>query len=73
MDSSENNSVNLILEQLPVAADFIGVDFLLDRGNLIFNEIEDVVGSKMLYASSELDVAHMFTGHIQKSLLNTLK
>lgn len=34
-----------------------GVDFLLDRqGRLVFNELEEMVGSRMLYASTDRDI-----------------
>ena len=34
-----------------------GIDFIIDkRGKLLFNEIEDVVGSRMLYNTSNIDI-----------------
>ena len=34
-----------------------GVDFLLDRqGRLVFNELEEMVGSRMLYACTNRDI-----------------
>lgn len=36
---------------------FVGVDFLRHHGRWVLNEIEDVVGSRMLYSCSEIDVA----------------
>ena len=34
-----------------------GVDFLLDKqGRLVFNELEEMVGSRMLYACTDRDI-----------------
>ena len=33
-----------------------GMDFLFHNGHLIFNELEDVVGSRMLYTYTDIDV-----------------
>ena len=33
-----------------------GIDFLFHKGHLIFNELEDVVGSRMLYSYTNIDV-----------------
>ena len=36
---------------------YYGIDFLFDgRGGLLLNEVEDVVGSRMLYAHTNIDV-----------------
>lgn len=52
-------------------ADFIGIDFLLDRNNhLIFNEIEDVVGCRSLYSTSEVNAAALYMAHVKKTLKN---
>lgn len=69
LNTREENIVYSILQYLPTPPDFIGVDFLLDGGNLIFNEIEDVVGSRMLYKTYELDVAYLFAKHVQSCML----
>lgn len=35
----------------------VGVDFLFDKGRLVFNEIEDAVGTRMLYMHTDRDIA----------------
>lgn len=35
----------------------VGVDFLFDKGRLVFNEIEDAVGTRMLYMHTQRDIA----------------
>jgi len=49
--------------------DYAGVDFLLTNENkLLFNEIEDVVGSRMLSALGINDTSTLFLSHIKNSL-----
>ena len=36
---------------------FVGVDFIRHQGKWVLNEIEDVVGSRMLYSCSDIDIA----------------
>ncbi len=44
--------------------DFVGVDFIMDNGEWVLNEIEDPVGSRMLYHSTNLDIAKLFIEHV---------
>ena len=44
--------------------DFIGVDFLIDNGQYVFNEVEDPVGSKMLYENTDIDPIKLFAEHV---------
>lgn len=47
--------------------DMVGIDFILDdNGNLVFNEIEDVVGARMLYQCSDIDIVREYLGYISK-------
>ncbi len=46
--------------------DFIGVDFLVYGGELFFNEVEDVVGTRMLYSVYGIDAAEVFADYIKK-------
>lgn len=48
--------------------DFVGVDFIEHEGKWVLNEIEDVVGSRMLYETSTVDVARTYLNHIAKKL-----
>ena len=50
------------------AFDFVGVDFIRDGGRWVLNEIEDVVGSRMLYKTTDLDVASLYIRHVAKSV-----
>ena len=41
-----------------------GMDFLFHQGHLIFNELEDVVGSRMLYTYTDIDVVDNYIEYI---------
>lgn len=46
--------------------DLVGIDFLFDLdGNLLFNEIEDVVGSRMLSSTSDINLLEKYIAHIK--------
>ena len=47
---------------------FIGVDFLIKGDAFLVNEIEDPVGSRMLYQTSDLDIIKLFIECIEKKL-----
>lgn len=50
---------------------YVGIDFLVDsNGRFIFNEIEDVVGSRMLYKVKDIDVVWLYLQEIYKSVCN---
>ncbi len=47
----------------------VGIDFIIgDQGELIFNEIEDVVGSRMLYQCSDINIVQKYLEFILKRL-----
>lgn len=47
----------------------VGIDFLIaDDGQLIFNEIEDVVGSRMLYKCSDINIVERYLKYIIESI-----
>lgn len=49
-------------------SDFIGVDFIFDKGKIVFNEIEDVVGCRMLYKLGICDPVKLYAEYIYKNL-----
>ncbi|WP_405344911.1 RimK family alpha-L-glutamate ligase [Ruminococcus sp.] len=61
----EQSAVSAVLAALPFSPDFIGIDFLYGGADLIFNEIEDVVGTRMLYETSDLDPASLYVSYIK--------
>lgn len=38
----------------------VGIDFIFDNGKMVFNEIEDVVGARMLYSMTDIDIADKY-------------
>ena len=49
-------------------ADFIGIDFVFGDGEVYLNEIEDVVGTRMLYSLTDLDPARMYMEYIHSKI-----
>ncbi len=41
-----------------------GVDLLYDHGHPVIGEVEDVVGSRMLYQTSDIDIVHLYLSEI---------
>lgn len=67
LNEKEKKKVHQILDHL--MCDFVGIDFMIDaEGEFIFNEIEDVVGSRSLYANTDIDSAKVYIMHIKQSL-----
>lgn len=52
-------------------ADLVGIDFIRHNGKWILNEIEDVVGTRMLYSLTDLDPARLYIEHIINKLKQT--
>ena len=44
--------------------DFVGVDFIRHNGRWVLNEIEDVVGTRMLYSLTDIDAADKYVEYI---------
>lgn len=42
----------------------VGIDFVFHRGKIMFNEIEDVVGARMLYKNTNIDLVGKYLDHI---------
>ena len=65
--NKEEKIINKILENLNI--DFGGIDFLLLRnGELLFNEFEDAVGSRMLSYLGINDTMEKFLNHISNEV-----
>ncbi|MBR6571162.1 MAG: ATP-grasp domain-containing protein [Clostridia bacterium] len=45
-----------------------GVDLLYDHGRPVIGEVEDVVGSRMLYNTSDIDIVSLYLEHISQIL-----
>lgn len=67
LGKTEKTAVKKIIEA--VDGDFVGVDFIFDGGRIVLNEIEDVVGCRMLYKLTDDDAAEVFVRTVVKKLL----
>ena len=47
-----------------VEIDMAAVDFLYDHGRLVFNELEDMAGARMLYSLSDYDIVKEYVEYI---------
>ena len=47
-----------------IKADFVGIDLIYNNGKPVVNEIEDAVGTRMLYSLTDIDPVHEFVAHI---------
>ena len=63
LTSEEETMVNQILSLADF--DFVGIDFIFNKeGQFLFNEIEDVVGTRTLYLNYDFDVVALFLQYI---------
>ena len=54
-------AVDIVRRILPeLMPDFVGIDFVFGRERVYLNEIEDVVGTRMLYSLTDLDPALIY-------------
>lgn len=65
LDREEFKLVNKIIQHFDFG--MVGIDFLFNtEGQLLFNEIEDVVGSRTLSAVSDVNILQKYVTHIKK-------
>lgn len=50
-----------------INADFVGIDLIYNNGKPVVNEVEDAVGTRMLYAYTDLDPVKIFVEYIKNS------
>ena len=65
-DESVRRAVALVTERLPLT--YAGIDFIFDRGKPLLNEIEDIVGARMLYALTHRDICREYLDCVLSSL-----
>jgi gamma-F420-2:alpha-L-glutamate ligase len=69
LSEEERKLVQLIIGQFEIG--LVGIDFIIgDEGELIFNEIEDVVGSRMLYQCSDINIVERYLSYILSQMNN---
>lgn len=66
-----NKEIEIVNKILTISNfDYVGIDFLFDGGEIVFNEIEDSVGSRMLYSKTNLNVARDYTKYVINNFLH---
>ena len=67
LSDDEIEIINIIIGQFEFG--LVGIDFIIgDKGELIFNEIEDVVGARMLYLCSKVNLVELYLRYIIQSI-----
>lgn len=51
-----------------VKSDYIGIDFIFNGNGLVFNEIEDTVGARMVYEKTDIDIIKVYCDYIKSQL-----
>lgn len=46
----------------------VGIDFIFDNGKILLNEIEDVVGARMLYQNTDIDIVQLYFDFITEKM-----
>lgn len=49
-------------------SDYIGIDFVFNGGKIVFNEIEDSVGARMVYEKTDIDILRLYCDYIKKEM-----
>ncbi|MDX8046869.1 ATP-grasp domain-containing protein [Gracilibacillus sp. S3-1-1] len=63
LSAEQHELVQKIITIFPV--DFAGIDFVFDeKDNLLFNEIEDIVGSRTLTSLTDINIAKLYIEYI---------
>lgn len=66
LGEAEKDIVKRVTDHLDV--DYIGLDLLFHEGRPVFNEIENVVGARMVYDGSDMDIARDYLEYIAGEL-----
>jgi len=48
----------------------VGIDFIFHNGKIVFNEIEDVVGARMLYEKTDINLVEKYLSYIIANLIS---
>lgn len=58
----EREEIQKVINQFDIG--YAGLDFMFDGGKIIFNEMEDVVGARMLYTYTDIDIVEIYINYI---------
>lgn len=66
LSEEEKRVVYKILEKLDM--DYGGIDFIFHNHKIMFNEIEDAVGARMVYENTNIDILKMFAMYVAEEI-----
>lgn len=66
ISTSERELINKVISCFDFS--YAGIDFIFDNGEMKLNEIEDVVGARMLYELTDLEPHRMYIDYIKKKM-----
>lgn len=64
LSASETEQIKKIIGL--VQGDYYGVDFLFNNGKIVFNELEDTVGARMVYDKTDIDILKIYCEYIKE-------
>lgn len=71
LSESETKIIQKIVDHF--SFDLVGIDFLIGHNDeLIFNEIEDVVGSRILSATTDINLLEKYMAYIKQTLIEKM-
>lgn len=66
LNDDETKQVKKIISLLD-GGSYYGIDFVFNNGKIVFNEIEDTVGARMVYDKTDIDIIKIFCDYIKKT------
>lgn len=51
-----------------VQGDYYGIDFVFNNGKIVFNELEDSVGARMVYDLTDIDIIRQYCNYINNMI-----
>lgn len=67
-DATKEQREVISILQKELHTDYAGFDFILHNGNWVLNEVEDAVGSRMIYTLMNIDVAEKYVKYIEHNI-----
>lgn len=69
LTEEQRKLVKRVIDAFDGELGFVGIDFLFSKdGSFIFNEIEDVAGSRTLSANSDINIVRLYLKHILRDI-----
>lgn len=66
LSESEREQISKIISLLN--GDYYGIDFVFNNGQIVFNEIEDTVGARMVYDKTDIDILDLYCEYIKSRI-----